>query len=369
MASKKLLKHLDGEFFHTGYTHCFCDNELTQRCKGIKRYRFSEKSKIVHHHPIVQQDDSLWDEDLKRVYDAKVYDADRRLFNMRRTNKWKTPPKTVGNKKKVLVCVPLYGEGFQKFWMCLSRMQFKSVSAGIDTFLRVKASAVVEHSRNVLVSEGLRDFPECTHFLFIDADMTFPDDLLIRLMEHDKDMIACNAYRKAPPYYPVVSIDGGEGDYFKPVHVKPEEGDLRRVTASGTGVVLIKREVFEQINFPWFKCEYVDPIGEDADSETLIEGKVFVSEDSRFFIIATSLGFKLYCDFSIEIGHIGKEIVTWKHHDKHLEQHPELIEVSEDGKRNKIDDEDADPGDCGNCDRQYDQRSVKEWREAVAGVA
>jgi hypothetical protein len=334
MAHKRLLKHLDGEFFHTGYAHCFCDNELTQRCKDIKRYRFSEKSKIIHHHPIVMEDDSLWNRDLKRVYSDKVYNADFRLFNSRKANGWKTPklPKIKSNRQ-VVILVPVHGEGFQKFWTQVSRLQFRSLSAGIDTFLRVKSSAVLVHCRNCLVSEALRDFPDATHFLFIDSDMVFPDDILLRLLEHDKDMVTVSAYRKGPPHFPVVSIQADEDDIFRPIHIKPENGKLRRVTSAGTGVVLIKREVFEKMFFPWFQTEYVDPIGEDAEQES----------------------FKLYCDFSIEIGHIGKKVYTWKDHEQHLEKHPELIEVSKDGKRKQIDDEDADPGDSRNRNRQHDQ--------------
>jgi hypothetical protein len=347
MAHKKLLKHLDGEFFHTGYVHCFCDNELTQRSKDKKRYKFCEKSKIVHHHPIVMQDDSLWNEDLKRVYANNIYQADFRLYNSRKSNNWKT--KEVKAGKQVLILVPVHGEGFQKFWTQISRMQFKCLSAGINTFLRVKSSAVLEHSRNCLVSEGLRDFPDATHFLFVDADMVFPDDLILRLLEHDKDMVTINAYRKGPPHYPVVSVQGDDDDYFRSVHVKPEDGKLQRVTSAGTGIVLIKREVFEQMGFPWFKCEYIDPVSEDADSQTLIEGQMFVSEDNRFFVVATSLGFKLYCDFSIEIGHIGMKIYTWQDHERYLEKE------EQDGKRNQINDEGADPGDSRNRDRQHDK--------------
>ena len=108
------------------------------------------------------------------------------------------------------------------------------------------------------------------------------------------------------------------------------------------------------MGFPWFQQEYVDPVGEDMDSSTLVEGKMFVSEDSRFFIIATSLGFKLYCDFSIEIGHIGKYVFTWKDHERCLKENPEIAEVSKDDRK-EINDEGADPGDSGNRDRQHDQ--------------
>jgi len=52
LASKKLLPYLDGEFFHTGYKHCGCDNELTERCRMRGKYVWCEESKVYHDHPI-----------------------------------------------------------------------------------------------------------------------------------------------------------------------------------------------------------------------------------------------------------------------------------------------------------------------------
>lgn len=40
LGNKKLLPLLDGCFFHTGYKHCWCDNELTIRAAELGRYIF-----------------------------------------------------------------------------------------------------------------------------------------------------------------------------------------------------------------------------------------------------------------------------------------------------------------------------------------
>jgi len=53
LASKKLLPMLGGEFFHTGYNHAGCDNELTERCRMISKYVWAEEAKIFHDHPVV----------------------------------------------------------------------------------------------------------------------------------------------------------------------------------------------------------------------------------------------------------------------------------------------------------------------------
>lgn len=83
VASKKLLKYLDGEFFHTGYTHCFADNELMLRCEVMGRYMYSLRGVVEHEHPVLSKDDSLLDEHYRRVYDKKVQDKDKELFASR----------------------------------------------------------------------------------------------------------------------------------------------------------------------------------------------------------------------------------------------------------------------------------------------
>ena len=87
LAHKKLLDHLDGEFFHTGYYHCFCDNELTLRCKAIGRFKRAEKAVIGHYHPIFKNADT--DADYNRVYQKNNFMDDYILFLNRKTGNWK----------------------------------------------------------------------------------------------------------------------------------------------------------------------------------------------------------------------------------------------------------------------------------------
>jgi len=90
MAHKKLLLLLDGEFFHTGYWHQFCDRELTLRCKELGRYVFAEKAILKHEHPIIDQSIKS-DPDYNRVYGKECYRHDLILFRRRERNGWVTP--------------------------------------------------------------------------------------------------------------------------------------------------------------------------------------------------------------------------------------------------------------------------------------
>jgi len=86
LADKRLLPFLDGEFFHTGYKHCWCDNELTVRASILGRYVFCKDAFVYHDHPIVdiKSDDS----DYRRVYSQDWLAHDILLYRKRLKSNW-----------------------------------------------------------------------------------------------------------------------------------------------------------------------------------------------------------------------------------------------------------------------------------------
>lgn len=82
LASKKLLPMLDGEFFNTAYEHCFCDNELTDRCKQLDKYVFAPLA-IITHDNVLNNGGEL-DEVLKIAYDADRYKRDEQTYYRRK---------------------------------------------------------------------------------------------------------------------------------------------------------------------------------------------------------------------------------------------------------------------------------------------
>jgi len=93
LASKQLLPYLGYEFFHTGYFHTGCDNELTERCRLLNKYAWSERSVVRHDHPIQtgflpdQLDDVLKFayEDRRRHHDLTLLHDRSKLFGFKET--------------------------------------------------------------------------------------------------------------------------------------------------------------------------------------------------------------------------------------------------------------------------------------------
>ena len=89
LADKRLLPLLDGEFFHTGYRHCWCDNELSIRCAELGKYIFCQEAFVYHDHVLVDPKND--DADYRRVYSQEWLAHDIVLFRKRRRNNWVTP--------------------------------------------------------------------------------------------------------------------------------------------------------------------------------------------------------------------------------------------------------------------------------------
>ena len=84
LASKKLLPFLKGEFFHTGYNHLGCDNELTERCRGIGKFVWCEEAKVYHDHPIQKGFAAgSMDKVYELAYNEELKQKDIKLLNKR----------------------------------------------------------------------------------------------------------------------------------------------------------------------------------------------------------------------------------------------------------------------------------------------
>lgn len=83
----------------------------------------------------------------------------------------------------------------------------------------------------------------CTHLLFLDDDVLFHPDLLIRLLSHDRPMVSGLYYTKTREAQPLMF----KGDY-QGVATDWKHGDLVDVSAHGMGLCLINLDVFDEID-------------------------------------------------------------------------------------------------------------------------
>lgn len=109
----------------------------------------------------------------------------------------------------------------------------------------------------------------CDWIMFVDSDMGFPKDTIQRMLAHDVDVVAANCSKRRRPIGPTARRKSHwTGDESEAVFPDPEVRGLERVETVGTGMMMIKSEVFARIEWPWFSQPWVEEaqkwVGEDV---------------------------------------------------------------------------------------------------------
>lgn len=152
-----------------------------------------------------------------------------------------------------------------------------------DADLVMQFGCDVASNRNEIVNQTLNSGAE--YLLFVDADMVFNPDTLTRMLSHGKDMVGllCNK-RTFPLVSNVAPLDEDR--------TKPIPKTLFKAGSCGTGVMLIKTEVFKKLSFPWFEFRY--------------EGNEHIGEDVNFCRNARKIGYDIWVDPEIPVRHAGE---------------------------------------------------------------
>ncbi len=179
------------------------------------------------------------------------------------------------------------------------------------------------------------------YILFVDSDMRFPINGLVRLLQHQVPMVGVNYVRRGHPtkyiaIEKIASEDGGTSG-GKLMETLPDSTGLAKVEALGFGFTLIRRDVFLTLpdpkEEPWFWFEWMPSrngqIGED----------VFFCRKVR----SAGMDVLLDHDLSKEIQHTGRETFRLDHAWALAEQE------AQDGGDNQL--HDADSGDRGRSEQ------------------
>lgn len=108
-----------------------------------------------------------------------------------------------------------------------------------------------DYARNCAVRMFLQH--ECTHLLFIDSDIEPPQDVVERLLLHRKPVVTgCYPVGMAHGLKWALTRRTADG-HHRCLERLPSLTDPFVVDASGAGCLLIRRDVFTTLGWPWFK--------------------------------------------------------------------------------------------------------------------
>ncbi len=203
----------------------------------------------------------------------------------------------------IAVCTPARDMVHTMFTYDLVNMvAYHTINTNDAVSLKISQGTLIANQRAELSLDAMRE--DCSHVLFIDSDMRFPQDMIGRLLKHDLDIVATNCARRRMPTGPTAQIYKENGDR-ELVWTMPESTGLQEIGSVGMGVMLIKKRVFAKLSEPWFETPWRH------------DKRGYIGEDVFFCNKARDAGFKIWIDHDVskEIGHIGtfefKHDHTW----------------------------------------------------------
>ena len=108
---------------------------------------------------------------------------------------------------KLAIAVPAHDNVSALFAMDLARLYAATRAALPITTLACEMGTFVHHAREKLLHD-VTSIWGATHVLWLDADMTFPPDTALRLLKHERDIVAANYVTRVAPSRPTARRDG-----------------------------------------------------------------------------------------------------------------------------------------------------------------
>ena len=175
------------------------------------------------------------------------------------------------------------------------------ISAG-DCQVSYTKSSLVYDARNMLASKALNGCFD--RILWLDSDMVFRPDLLIRLakdMDEGREMVSAVYFKRKPPFTPICykTLEYSEHDNKPAYKLEPyldyPKNDVFQAAGCGFGAVMMTtdliRKVAERFGYPF------SPM-------------MGIGEDLTFCWRVNQLGVPIWCDSRIKVGHSGVMTVT-----------------------------------------------------------
>jgi len=242
-------------------------------------------------------------------------------------------------KKHIFIATPCYGGQLgEPYFRSMMRLAIMCNKYDIPYTISTLANeSLITRGRNTLVSFFMEN-PDATHLFFIDADIEFEPEDVLRMVAYDKP-VTVGAYPKkavnwdsiihaarANPNETSQTIEGHSSNYVVNFDfLKDEKGDktpqvqisdnLIKLKDAGTGFMVIKKETIQEMFNKHTELKYANDINVDQKFEkhmyalfdTMIdpESKRYLSEDYTFCRRWQLMGGDVWLDPRTALNHVG----------------------------------------------------------------
>lgn len=243
-------------------------------------------------------------------------------------------------QKHIFIATPCYGGQIgEPYFRSMMRLVILCNKYDIKYTISTLANeSLITRGRNTLVSFFMEN-KDATHLFFIDADIEFNPEDLLRQVAYDKPIVVGAYPKKAINWDSIINaarnsdldenaqtIEGHSSNYVVNFDfVKDEQGNrtpqvqivdnLVKLKDAGTGFMCIKKEVIQQMMDAHPDLKYVNDINVDSKFEpymyalfdTMIdpESRRYLSEDYMFCRLWQNMGGDVYLDPRTSLNHVG----------------------------------------------------------------
>jgi hypothetical protein len=218
---------------------------------------------------------------------------------------------------RVHICMPCYGGMLtESTFMSYIKWSNTCRQLGIDwTMETMTNESLISRARNTLTAKFLHN-KDSTHLMFIDADIGWEPWHLLVMLNAQKDVIGgLYPMKSLPVKWCVNGFEGAEVS---------EDGNLQEVSKTGTGFMLIKRDVFEKLNAHPATKPFMNDIGLPVELnpfmktyfDTAVRENRYYSEDWTFCENWRDLGGKVWVDKRVLLKHTGTYVFDFQTQDQ-----------------------------------------------------
>lgn len=239
----------------------------------------------------------------------------------------------ITDRPSLMIATPMYGGMCTGHYVAgLLGTVAKMRSVGVPTYwAQLMNESLITRARNELTRIFLERGYD--YLMFIDADISFDAHAVSQLMAADRDIV-CGIYPKKEINWSSISkaVEVGKGDLkdyggsfvFNMIGNRDAETDadgVFEVRHGGTGFMLIKRKVFEEMipHVPTYRTstfkdpetgEYARPLTHEFFATSIDSTGALLSEDYHFCELWRGLGGKIYAHPFIKLEHVGTYVYT-----------------------------------------------------------
>lgn len=182
--------------------------------------------------------------------------------------------------------------------------------------IQMLKSSILYISRENLVSSAIKAGAD--YIMFLDSDQIIEPDTIDRMAEYlnnGEDIVTTLIFRKDPPYQPCIFSEQAELEnrQISLKYYDVENQDLTKpfyVESCGLGCAIINLNIFKNIPQPWFLP------------------RPYTGEDISFIWEVRQKGYKILCDPTIEIGHVGQKNFNREDYFKVIEKQNRILNGS-----------------------------------------